>query len=125
MYINTDLIFRGRKFFVLEERNEYEGETWRWCYPLAGNEGVFEYLQSIFKRVQDEYEKLYFEDFPWQIFEIDEYEIDVLVNRDNSTSYQSAWNKCDKQLDLKSIKEKLDDCDYYDFSDIMYKGPFF
>lgn len=70
------------------EENEWEGETWNFYIPIAGNEDALSALASALKNSYDEFEQYRLDlDFP-----IPEFEVDVLVKHSDA-GYLHYHNK--------------------------------
>ncbi len=100
-----------RKFFTFREYNDWEGETWNFCFPKEGNEEAISLLEK-FIEMDGTYGAYSFGP------EIKESELDVLVKRGES-GYLHFWNKIDAVMDIDKIKKAIGEVDD---EDPFYKG---
>lgn len=80
-------------FAVLIERNDSEGETWRWYIPLAGNEEALKKLNhTMFSgRIEED-------SFDLDLTPVPEFEVDILIKHGGDTTYMAAHNKLEGLL---------------------------
>lgn len=94
------------------EHNDWEGESWHFYIPVAGNEEAIEKFKIIINAINetsgDEYE------IGKEMLK--EEEVDTLV-RFGGQGYYSNHNKLEGKLVIKKLQKALDDDD-----DPLYKG---
>jgi hypothetical protein len=84
-------------YAVLTEHCEWEGETWRFYIPLAGNEDSLAGLLGAVRRLNARFPS---DDEPFELdlTPISEGEVDTLVEHGGDTDYMAAHNKLEGRL---------------------------
>jgi hypothetical protein len=88
-------------YATLTEHNEWEGETWHFYVPIAGNEDALGQLAAALGGLESSWAGEP-EDSPYELDmePVPESEVDVLVKRGGDTDYMAAHNKLAGRLVL-------------------------
>lgn len=93
------------------ERNDWEGEVWRWYIPLAGNTEALRKLDVLIgEHDGDEYEL--------NMRPIAEAEVDARVAGNSDDGYYAAHNKLSGRL----VVPDVDTSQEHWADDVLYKG---
>lgn len=90
------------------ENNDWEGETWKWYIPIAGNEDALTQLSEVIEAIEDD------DNTPECPYEVDltpipEWEVDVLIKH-RDTGYLHSHNKLAGKLNLpEEVLDQLAD----------------
>jgi hypothetical protein len=84
-------------YAVLTEHCEWEGETWRFYIPLAGNEDALKALVEAVVSLNSRFPSVD-EPFELDLTPISEGEVDTLVKHGGETDYMAAHNKLESRL---------------------------
>lgn len=102
----------AQEYVKLTEHNEWEGETWHFYIPIAGNEDAIDMLQVALEGIDRD-------QFQLVAAPISENDVDLLVKHGGDTDYMAAHNKLEGRLVLtEEILAPLGTGDL----DPLYKG---
>lgn len=87
-------------YICLIETNDWEGETWHFHFPVAGNEDAIDQLRDLFETQDDESEMEEGGSFEFYHRQLTEAEVDLLCEMAIDDGYFNAHGKYKGTLDL-------------------------